>query len=507
MAHQVREAARKKQSRGKRGRKKKESTSFNMAILRAILTTIRVAALPDTFENLRDMIGQIRALVITEAAHVVREKLRSTRSRRGLTKASICQRERGKITVEFFQIPSFQEKFKRTSTLFGLIRENNILLPALVQKWNESEGRVVFDVHESTSSSHVQSVTLIPLEILTSYRRMYTCNLNGLMNRSPRLIQALLGRPPSKHTFFIEEDEEEDSKNNGRPRGGSFGEWCALAKNIKRHRIEREKKKNKKTKQKKGEELNESQMNAIKSFLNGDEPLYMIHGPPGTGKTKTIIGMLNMLSSSSSSEDGDEKRIVVCAPSNKAVYVILRSYVLKMKSSSPEQQQQQQPLLVGVEDGLPDDLRKYFVHDAKIHFDRDASNLVRVLSEAANNETSRSTSSLLEDALGFVKDLQSKLMSRCPQTSKSLRRALKRSLEISLETFRYQGGLNDFLKVVELKKVAIKLRDDVRDLNEYDVEREWTSRSRVVFCTLACAGTFMCVCVCVLKIKHTNILT
>ena len=289
-----------------------------------------------------------------------------------------CERE--KIVVEMNNT-TFQDKFKRSSTLFGLRvqRSENIVIPVLVSKWDDSEGKIAFDVHSDVYSSlrNVKSVYMIrPLEILTSYRRMYSCNINGLMNRSPRLIQALLGRPPPKHIFFGDEEKDEDVKEekenvNGRSRGGSFGEWCALAKNIKQHRKEREEEKmereekkirreedkTKKIEKKIGKQtLNTSQTNAISQFLKSDEPLCMIHGPPGTGKTKTIIGMLEMLLLSGQAKS--DLRIVVCAPSNKAVYVLLRAYNAKVMSlkSSPSSVK---PLLVGVEDNLPSDLRPY----------------------------------------------------------------------------------------------------------------------------------------------------
>ena len=60
-----------------------------------------------------------------------------------------------------------------------------------------------------------------------------------------------------------------------------------------------------------------------------------------------------------------------------------------------------------------------------------------------------------------------------------------------LKSFQYRGGLNDFLKLHEFQDIAKKLRNDVSDLNEYDLEREWTSRSQLVFCTLACSGRDM----------------
>ena len=41
---------------------------------------------------------------------------------------------------------------------------------------------------------------------------------------------------------------------------------------------------------------------------------------------------------------------------------------------------------------------------------------------------------------------------------------------------------------MRFQKIAKKLRDDVNDLNEFSLEREWASRSQLVFCTLACSG-------------------
>ena len=480
------------------------------------------------------MQSQIKALVVVEVSHVVRRRIDECRRMNGY-EARIVECEREKIVVEMNR--TFQDKFKRSSTLFGLRveRSKNIVIPLLVSKWDDSEGKIAFDVHSSdvySSLRDVKSVYMIrPLEILTSYRRMYSCNINGLMNRSPRLVQALLGRPPPKHIFFgdedvvvTEKDETEDLKENvnGRSRGGSFGEWCALAKNIKQHRrdreedkiekIEREEKKIKREKEKtKNVEkqtslLNTSQRNAISCFLNDNEPLCMIHGPPGTGKTKTIIGMLEMLLLCGHVKS--DLRIVVCAPSNKAVYVLLRAYnakVMSLKKSSSSSSVK--PLLVGVEDNLPSDLRpyvthslthititttnihkhRYFVHDAKRHFNSDVSNIKTSLQNAANNNNAERH---LKSASETLNELRLKLTSRCPETSKVLRRTVT-LLANHLKSFQYRGGLNDFLKLREFQDIAKKLRNDVNDLNEFDLEREWTSRSQLVFCTLACSGRDM----------------
>ena len=505
LASEVRDHARRQHQRGVRGGRKHRNMgeSFNRAILSAVVRPVkRMSRLPETFTTLKSMSGQMKALVVVEASHVVRQRVRECRGSDGFG-VRVCECDREKIVVEYVRTPSFKDKFKRSSTLFGLRvrRADHDILPIMVRKWDEAEGRIVFDVHSDVFAclKGMKRLYMIrPLEIMTSYRRMYVCDINGLTNRSPKLVQALLGRPPPKHVFFVDGDQEDNEEIeaekheivNGRSRGGSFGEWCALARNIKQHRRERkenefeiaaiEKKKDSRNSMMKTN-LNTSQTHAISCFLKGNEPLYMIHGPPGTGKTKTIVGMLRTLLCGDKPADS---RVVVCAPSNKAVYVILRSYITKvmsLKSSSVK------PLLVGVEDGLPSDLRPYFVHDAKAHFNVDVSNIEVSISSAANNNTSTSASRLLENASRFLKDLRLKLTSRCPETSKLLRRTVT-LLENRLKSFQYQGGLNDFLKLGEFQKIARKLRDDVNDLNEFSLEREWASRSQLVFCTLACSG-------------------
>jgi superfamily I DNA and/or RNA helicase len=57
--------------------------------------------------------------------------------------------------------------------------------------------------------------------------------------------------------------------------------------------------------------LNESQNEAINEILKTDR-VSIIHGPPGTGKTTTIVSLVKALL-------GSEKRVLVCAPSNNAV--------------------------------------------------------------------------------------------------------------------------------------------------------------------------------------------
>jgi len=61
----------------------------------------------------------------------------------------------------------------------------------------------------------------------------------------------------------------------------------------------------------KAEHLNTSQANALESIIKAEQ-MGIIHGPPGTGKTTTIVEIVKALAKT-------EKKILVCAPSNNAV--------------------------------------------------------------------------------------------------------------------------------------------------------------------------------------------
>lgn len=69
----------------------------------------------------------------------------------------------------------------------------------------------------------------------------------------------------------------------------------------------------------KNSNLNQSQQDAVKGMLN-NESLLVLHGPPGTGKTTTLVeGILQLVKNG--------KRIIVCAPSNAAVDNIAKKLV------------------------------------------------------------------------------------------------------------------------------------------------------------------------------------
>ncbi len=84
--------------------------------------------------------------------------------------------------------------------------------------------------------------------------------------------------------------------------------------------------------------LDPSQYVAVKKFLELEQGLHIIEGPPGTGKTTTVTKLLGALQL-------DDERVLVCAPSNKAVHILAERFI---------QQHPNVPvILVGVEKKLP----------------------------------------------------------------------------------------------------------------------------------------------------------
>lgn len=93
--------------------------------------------------------------------------------------------------------------------------------------------------------------------------------------------------------------------------------------------------------------LNAPQREAATEFLKLTEGLTVIEGPPGTGKTTTIVAILEELATR-------PDRTMICAPSNKAVQLLMR----KFHETCPKER----AVFVGVVQKLPEDLRGLCVH-------------------------------------------------------------------------------------------------------------------------------------------------
>ncbi len=95
--------------------------------------------------------------------------------------------------------------------------------------------------------------------------------------------------------------------------------------------------------------LNEPQKKAVHAFLTAESGLHCLLGPPGTGKTTTIVALLGNLCHTN-------KRVLVCAPSNKAVQVLAERFIEKYPMGKKK------AILAGVEQKLTPCLRPIFVH-------------------------------------------------------------------------------------------------------------------------------------------------
>jgi senataxin len=70
--------------------------------------------------------------------------------------------------------------------------------------------------------------------------------------------------------------------------------------------------------------FNSSQINAIINVYLKEEGITLVHGPPGTGKTFTVAGIIaTILRDREKAKTLDKKRVLVCAPSNAAVDELL----------------------------------------------------------------------------------------------------------------------------------------------------------------------------------------
>ncbi|XP_066466707.1 probable helicase senataxin isoform X2 [Tiliqua scincoides] len=100
-------------------------------------------------------------------------------------------------------------------------------------------------------------------------------------------------------------------------------------------------------------DFNEDQRRAIETAyaMVTQEPsvpsICLIHGPPGTGKSKTILGLLDrILNDSSRAENPAQRpharrkqnRVLVCAPSNAAVDELMKKIILVFKEKCPDKE-------------------------------------------------------------------------------------------------------------------------------------------------------------------------
>lgn len=95
--------------------------------------------------------------------------------------------------------------------------------------------------------------------------------------------------------------------------------------------------------------LNKKQLETVARFYQAPPGLYFLLGPPGTGKTTTIVNLFRLL------VQNPTLKILVCAPSNKAVRVLAERTCLLLPDL--------EIALTGVAKELPPELRRIFIND------------------------------------------------------------------------------------------------------------------------------------------------
>lgn len=113
------------------------------------------------------------------------------------------------------------------------------------------------------------------------------------------------------------------------------------------------------------ENLNPSQNKAVNAILNSYD-LTVVHGPPGTGKTTTLVAAIKALSKK-------EKPILVCAPSNAAVDLLTEKIA----------EQELNVLRVGNISRIDEGIIQHTI-EAKIATDPESSRIKKVRIEAAD---------------------------------------------------------------------------------------------------------------------------
>lgn len=164
-----------------------------------------------------------------------------------------------------------------TSDLSGVVTKiNNKAISISIDE--DSNDEKVLSMYNNTSNDN-SKVWIVKLANSITYKRMITTmnKLNELTDK-PTIIQILLGEVPYS------------TCNN---KSQTLG-----------------------TKDFFNQRLNESQKSAINFAIN-ESPITIIHGPPGTGKTFTIIEIIKQLIFN------HKERVLVCGPSNISVDTIL----------------------------------------------------------------------------------------------------------------------------------------------------------------------------------------
>jgi len=225
------------------------------------------------------------------------------------------------------------------------------------------------------------------------------------------------------------------------------------------------------------EDINASQIRAIKSLF-GTGRVHLWHGPPGTGKSTTIVRALKVLFATGRFKG----RVMVCGPSNQSVQVLVsktkqeRLVMVDGRSVRIATAMVDERILPG--HSIEEDVGHLILNNW-------TSTLEKLVGNLANNP-----SSSLRRLLQMFKEIHT----RIPETISACIRIQERIK--SLEEFAslrkiLRGNSQALRNHVARSNIVKSLQEDVKkikNLSDFRVEREFYSTSDLLFCTLSVSG-------------------
>jgi len=226
--------------------------------------------------------------------------------------------------------------------------------------------------------------------------------------------------------------------------------------------------------------LNLSQRQALEQFLQSPRRLMLLQGPPGSGKSATILVLLRAIIDGGLVREGEV--ILVSGPTNKAVHHLAEQTLSEVAAATGSSAMGRMRLaLAGVAERLPELRAEQLSSGAAATMLRDI--YVHGAQEAATVRLQRALQQLEQgDAGGAVSALAFVAQSLA-------RRAPKTCAPADLHGLASRAGEHLRSKSVQgLRKILQQAQERVADLPPEGVEREMLSNCHILFGTLATVG-------------------